>query len=87
MSEDAYTAAEPPTVEQVLKWYDDSESSRIREWRRFMALRDAAEQAMKFGELGALGDVLHALDEPSWIPSSGVESEAGRKHFGEAWPE
>ena len=64
---------DPLTVEQALKWYDESEATRNREWRRFMALRDAAEQAMKFGELGALGDVLHALDDPRWIPSAGAE--------------
>lgn len=60
--------ADPLTVEQALKWYDESEAARNRDWRRFMALREAAEQAMKFGELGALGDVLRALDAPAWVP-------------------
>jgi hypothetical protein len=61
--------AGPVTIEQVLKWYNESEAARNREWRRFMALRDAAERAVKFAELSALGDVLHALDDPHWIPS------------------
>lgn len=67
---------DPLTVEKALEWLDKCEGSRNREWRRFMVLRDAAEQAMKFGELGALGDVLHALNDPRWLPSSGAEPEA-----------
>jgi hypothetical protein len=64
--------AGPVTIEKALKWYNESEAARNREWRRFMALRNAAERAMKFGELGALGDVLSALDDPRWLPFSGL---------------
>ena len=67
---------DPLTIDQALEWLDKCEGARNREWRRFMALRDAAEQTMKFGELGALGDILHALDDPRWIPSAGAEPEA-----------